>query len=126
MSGETVSDGTEEFRDEELGDEQHDRRRRLVPLRVLLVGALASLVIALATAPLGLGGAVAGAVFLSLLSLTSGVAGTLLAVGVIVDQFRGRRVSGTRVLLTGGLLLLTLALLVASAGAFLAAVEAGP
>ena len=77
---------------------------------MLAIGAAASLLLSLATAPFGLGGAVAGVVFVSLLALTSGIAGTWLSVGIIVDQWRGRVVSGRRVLLAGALLLLTLLL----------------
>ena len=104
----------------------HDRRRRRTPLRVLGIGAAVSLLVALGTGLVGLPGALAGAVFLSLLALSSGVAGAWLSVGVVLDQWRGRHVSTARVLLAGASLLLTLALLVASAGAFLGAVEAGP
>ena len=103
-----------------------DRARRRVAIRILLVGALLSLAASLGAGALGLAGEVAGAVFLSLLSLTSGISGATLAIGLVVDQFRGHHVSVARVLLSGGLLLLTLVLLIASAGAFVAAVEAGP
>lgn len=107
----------------EHDDEEHDRRRRRVPVRMLLVGAGLSLVVSLGLGVAGVPGSLAGAAFLSLLALTSAVAGSVLAIGVVVDQFRGRHVSGRRVLLTGGSVLLTLVLLIASAGAVVGAAE---
>lgn len=104
-------------------DDEHDRRRRRTGHRILLVGAVLSILLVLVGGLLGVPGQLAGALFVSLLSLTAGVAGATVAIGVVVDQLRGRRVSGRRVLLTGVLLLVTLLLLIASAGSFLDAVD---
>lgn len=97
-----------------------EARRRRAPVRILVVGLGLSLALALASGAVGAPGAVGGVVFLSVAALTVAVAGGVVAVGVVVDQFRGVHVPTRRILLTGGLMLLTLLLLVASAGAMTA------
>ncbi len=104
----------------DAGDD-HERRRRRAPVRVLVGGMALSVVLALATGVVGAPGAIGGVVFLSVAALTVAVAGGVVAVGVVVDQFRGVHVPTSRILATGGLMLLTLLMLVASSGAMTAA-----
>lgn len=121
-------DGTDEDSDggapPDRDDGAHDARRRRTARRVLGVGVGVSVVGVAVLGLTGQPGQVAGAVFVALLSLASGLAGATVALGVVVDQFRGRRVSGRRVLMTGGLAILTLLLLIASSGAVAGAVGA--
>lgn len=105
------------------GGVAHERQRRRVPVRILAVGLPVSLLLALGTGLLGAPGSLSGAVFLSLAALTVAVAGGAVSLGVVVDMFRGVRVPTRRVLLTGALLLVTLVLLVASAGAMVSAAQ---
>lgn len=94
-----------------------ERLRRRPARRVAFVGGILAAVGAVVVGTLGASGAGSLAAAFVVGALTAGVAGVVLLVGVVRDEYRGDRVPRSRIGLGVGALLLAPFLLILAAGA---------
>lgn len=98
------------------GDVEHEAARLRGPKRLLLLGPVGALVLAMASGLLGADGAAGLFVFLLLLAATFGVAGLWIGIGLLLDEFRGEPTSPRRWGLAAGLFAATLVCMTAIGG----------
>lgn len=95
---------------------QHEAGRLRGPKRLLLIGPVVAFAFALLSGALGADGGVGLVVLLLLLAVTFAVVGLWVAVGLLVDEFRGAHTSRRRWLLSAAMFVAVLVAMTAVGG----------
>ena len=94
----------------------HERARLRGPRRLLLLGPLVALLLALGAGALGADGRAGFVLLLLLLAVVFGLTGLWVGIQLFVDEFRGAPTSGRRGLLVAGMFVATLVCMTAVSG----------